>query len=109
MAKNPVTKVKQITVSNLKALSDLSIDFNGATAIITGKNNSGKSSFLRSLPDRIRGIKPDVILKFGEHEGYAEWELTTGEKFIWTFDISGRERLSFISSDNIKTSVTKEI
>lgn len=108
MKKSP-TKVKRITVSNLKAVSEMTADFNGATAIITGGNNKGKSSFLRSIPDRIRGIKPEVVLKFGEREGYAELELTTGEKFIWSFTLGGRESLQFISQDNIKGSVTKEI
>jgi hypothetical protein len=106
-----MTKVKKITVSNLKAISKLSADFNGCTAIITGGNNKGKSSFLRSLPDRIRGIKPDIIIKNGESEGFAEWELITGEKFIWSFDTKTKagERLQFITKDNIKSSVTKEI
>lgn len=106
-----MTRVKKITVSNLKAISELTVDLNGCTAIITGGNNKGKSSFLRSLPDRIRGIKPDIIVKTGESEGHAEWEMTTGEKFIWSFDTKTKagERLSFITKDNIKTSVTKEI
>lgn len=106
-----MSKVKKITVSNLKALSKLTADFNGCTAIITGGNNKGKSSFLRSLPDRLRQIKPDTILKEGEHEGFAEWELTTGEKLIWQFDKKTKigEKLIFITKDNIKTSLTKEI
>jgi hypothetical protein len=107
--KNQSTRVKRITVSNLKAIAEMEADLNGATVIITGGNNMGKSSFLRSLPDRIRGVKPDVVLKFGEREGFAEWELTTGEKFIWKFDQTGHERLQFITTDDIKQSVTKEI
>lgn len=106
-----MTKVKKITVSNLKAVASLTADFQGMTAIITGGNNKGKTSFLRSLPDRIRGIKPDIILRSGEHEGHAEWELTTGEKFVWSFDDKTKagERLTFITKDNIKTSVTRDI
>lgn len=41
-----MSKVKRITVSNLKAVSELTADFNGCTAIITGGNNKGKTSFL---------------------------------------------------------------
>lgn len=106
-----MSKIKSISVTNLKAISSLSADFAGATAIITGKNNSGKSTFLRSLPDRIRGIKPDVVVKFGESEGRAEWTLTTGEQFIWQVDTKSAkgEKLTFITKDQIKTSVTKEI
>lgn len=103
-----MSKVKKITVSNLKAVSALTADFNGCTAIITGGNNKGKSSFLKSLPERLRGNKPEIILKKGEIEGFAEWELTTGEKFIWNFD-GKKERLTFISERNIKQSLTKDL
>lgn len=109
MGKKTVTRVKRITVSNLKAIEEMDVDLNGASCILTGGNNLGKSSFLRSLPDRVRGIKPDVVLRFGEREGFAEWELTTGDKFVWTFDQTGREKLTFITKDDIKQSVTKEI
>ena len=106
-----MSKVKRITVSNLKAISSLTADFNGCTAIITGGNNKGKSSFLRSLPDRLKQVKPDVILKEGETEGFAEWELTTGEKLRWEFDTKTKagEKLIFITKENIKTSLSREI
>lgn len=103
-----MSKIKKITVSNLKAVSSLTADFNGCTAIITGGNNKGKSSFLKSLPERLRGHKPDLILKQGEKEGFAEWELTTGEKFLWVFD-GKKEKLTFISERNIKSSITKDL
>lgn len=103
-----MSKIKKISVSNLKAVSALTADFNGCTAIITGGNNKGKSSFLKSLPERLRGTKPAMILKEGEKDGFAEWELTTGEKFIWNFD-GKKEKLSFISERNIKTPITKDL
>lgn len=86
----------------------MTADFNGMTAIIVGGNNKGKSSFLKSLPDRLRGTKPEMILKQGEKDGFAELELTTGEKFVWSFD-SKKEKLTFISERNIPQSVTKDL
>lgn len=103
-----MAKVKSITVSNLKAVSALTADFNGCTAIVTGGNNKGKTSFLRSLPERLRGNKNELILKHGEKDGKAEWELTTGEKFLWEFS-NGKEKLTYISERNIPSKVTKEI
>lgn len=103
-----MAKVKKITVSNLKAVTALTADFNGCTAIVTGGNNKGKSSFLKSLPERLRGNKPELILKEGEKEGFAELELTTGERFVWSFD-EKKEKLTFVTERNIKTSLTKDI
>lgn len=104
-----MSKIKKITVSNLKAVSALTADFNGCTAIVTGGNNKGKSSFLKALPERLQGIKPEQVLKRGESEGFSELELTTGEKFVWTFKSGGKEKLTYISERNIPGSVTKEI
>jgi len=106
-------KVKRIEITNIKAISSQVADFNGLTAIITGGNNKGKTSFLRSLPDRLRGIKPDVIIKTGEKEGEATWELTTGEKFIWRLSKNAegevKEKLTYISERDIKSAVSKEL
>lgn len=106
-----MSKVKRITVSNLKAVSKLTADFNGCTAIITGGNNKGKTSFLRSLPDRLKQVKPERILKEGEVEGFAEWELTTGEKLIWEFNSTTKqgEKLILVTKEDIKTPITREI
>lgn len=106
-----MAKIKRIEVTNLKAIDHAEADFNGCTAIITAGNNKGKTSFLRSLTDRLRSIKPDYILKYGEDEGEAKLELTTGETFIWSFDNKTKagEKLTFITKDNIKVALTKEI
>lgn len=109
------TKIKKNTVKNLKALSDFTATFNGATAIITGANNSGKSSFLKSLPDRFRSIKPSIILKEGEAEGFQEIELMSGEKLTWSFDnkTTKGERLIYEYTDTsgkpIRTTATADI
>jgi predicted ATP-dependent endonuclease of OLD family len=63
-----MTKIKTITVHNLKAIKDLTVDFNGCTAIITGGNNKGKTSFLRGVIDRLKGLAPDMIVQISTAE-----------------------------------------
>jgi predicted ATP-dependent endonuclease of OLD family len=104
-----MSKIKRITVHNFKAVADLTADFNGCTAIITGRNNAGKSSFLRGLFDRVRGIVPDEIVKQGEQQGFHEAELTTGEKLRWEFNDKGKEKLTYISEKDIRSSLTMEL
>lgn len=107
-----MSKIKRITVSNLKAIAETSANFNGCTAIVTAGNNKGKTTLLKGIFERIRGIKPEKILRIGESEGFAECELTTGEKFKWEFKTvkdALREKLTYISQKDIKSSVTREI
>ncbi len=104
------SRIRTISAINLKAISELSIDFNGCTAIITAGNNEGKTTFLTTLVNRIKGIKPEYIVKKGEEKGEQSITLTTGETFKWVFDINGKDRLQYISADGtIKTAVTKAI
>lgn len=107
-----MSKVKKITVSNLKALGHFEATLDGATCIVTGKNNGGKSSFLKTPIDRIRGSKPEIVLKHGEKEGFAELALTSGERFVWEFSNNGKgpkEKLTFFTEKNIPASVTKDL
>jgi len=109
------SKIKNITISNLKAISSFSADFNGMSAIITAGNNKGKSTLLRSLQQRLNQIKPSIVLKHDTSEGYERLELNTGEVFIWEFDnvTAAGERLKFITKDangnELKGPITKEI
>jgi len=104
-----MSKIQKISVKNFKIISNLEVDFKGCTAIITGGNNKGKSSFLRSLPDRIRYIRPEVMVKNGEKEGSGELVLDTGERFTWEFNTDGKDKLSYWTKEGIKTSATKEL
>lgn len=104
-----MSKTQKISVTNFKAISEMEIDLKGCTAIITGGNNKGKSSLLRGITDRIRGLKPELIVKQGEKEGVFNYELTSGEKFTWEFDTDGGDKLTFITKEGYKTKVTKEI
>lgn len=104
-----MSKIQTIKISNFKAISELEADFKGCTAIITAGNNKGKTSFLRGIPDRVRFIRPDVMVKDGATKGKGEMTLTSGEKFIWEFDTARLDKLTYVSSDNIKQNVTTEL
>lgn len=107
-----MSKIKKLIVQNLKAVTMQQADFNGCTAIITGKNNGGKTSFLRGLFDRLQGVKPEQVLRNGETEGFAEAELTTGEKLRWEFNDKGKgfkEKLTYITEKDIKTPLSVEL
>lgn len=103
-----MTKIQKIKISNFKSITDFEAEFKGCTAIITGGNNKGKTSFLKGIPDRIRFIRPDVMVKEGAKEGRGEMTLTSGEKFIWEFDTDGRDKLTYITDDS-RQSVSKEL
>jgi AAA15 family ATPase/GTPase len=103
-----MSKIQHIKISNFKSIDQFEADFKGCTAILTGGNNTGKSSFLRGIPDRIRFTRPDVMVRKGEREGKGEMVLTTGEKFIWEFDTDGKDKLVYINNEGLKKSVTVE-
>lgn len=103
------TKIQKIEITNLKAIKNMVAVFDGCTAIVTGGNNKGKTTFLRGLPDRIRGEKPELIVKDGEEDGKGVLTLTTGERFEWEFSKTGAEKLIYVSKDNLKSQVTKSI
>ena len=104
-----MSKIQTIKISNFKAIGEFEADFKGCTAIITAGNNMGKTSFLRGIPDRVRFIRPDVMVKKGATVGKGEMTLNTGEKFVWEFDEKGKDKLTYISTDNIKQNVTKDL
>ncbi len=106
---NKMSKIKTITITNFKAVDMFTADFNGCTAIVTAGNNKGKTSLLRGITDRIRGIKPELIVKQGEESGKGELVLTDGCRFVWEFDAKGKEKLTFFTKENIKSAVTREI
>lgn len=104
-----MSKIQKITITNFKAIDNMVMEFRGCTALVTGRNNSGKTSFLRGIPDRVRFVRPDVMVKKGETEGRGEMVLDTGEKFIWEFDTAGRDKLTYVTDQGAKQSVTKDL
>src|SRR5688572_1222592 len=103
-----MSKIQTIKISNFKSITDLEANFNGCTAIVTGGNNKGKTSFLKGIVDRIRFVRPEVMVKKGEKEGRGELTLDSGDKFVWEFDTAGRDKLTYITSEG-RQSVTKDL
>ena len=103
-----MSKIKSITVKNIKAITEQNINLDGCSAIITAGNNKGKTTLLNVLTDRLRSEKPKVILREGEENGLAEMELTTGEKFLWEVSET-KDKLTFFTKDGIKTPLVREI
>ena len=101
-----MSKIQTIKIENFKAISELEANFKGCTAIVTGGNNKGKTSFLRGIPDRIRFVRPEVMVKQGSTKGKGEMTLDTGERFIWEFNSEGKDTLSLITKEGAKRSVT---
>ena len=104
-----MSKIKTIQVENLKSISFEKLELNGASIIVTGKNDSGKSTLLRSIIDRIRGEKPELIVKQGEKRGMAYLELDTNEKFEWKFEEGKEDKLTFITDKGIRVASSKAI
>lgn len=106
------SKVRTLHVTNFKAISEMEMDLDGASVIVTGANNSGKTSFLTGIIDRIRGEKPEMILKEGTKAGKSVLHLTTGERFEWEYadnDKGTKEKLIFYTKENYATAVTQAI
>lgn len=104
-----MSKIQRVFLKNFKAIDQFEADFKGCTAILTAGNNRGKTSFLKGIPDRIRFIRPSVITKQGTDEGKGELILDSGERFVWEFDKDGKDKLTFFTSDGIKSNFTKEV
>lgn len=94
-------KIKKIEVQNFKAVANQELSLNGCSAIITAANDSGKTSILRGLVDRLRSEKPEVIVKEGEDKGFNLIELTDGSKVEWKFTEKS-ESFAWITKDGVK-------
>lgn len=94
-------KIHKITVNNFKAIKDQEIVLDGASAIITGKNNSGKTSLLSGLMERMKSRKPELIVTQGENKGFYHMELTDGARIEWEFT-NKSEKMAFVTPDGFK-------
>ncbi len=88
--------VKKITVENFKAIIKKEIELNNSTIIVTGSNDSGKSSILQGLFDRFKKIIPTQMVHKDTEKGYYEMELSDGAKIIWRFNSKGNDSLTYV-------------
>lgn len=95
-------KIKKIDVKNLKAVDSFIAIFEGKSAHVTGANGFGKSTVIRALTDRLRGLKPSIITKIGEKEGKTVMELTDSCRFEWEYNDQGKDSLNYFTPNNIK-------
>lgn len=95
-------KISKIDVKNLKAVSSFTALFDGKSAHVTGANGFGKSTVIRALTDRLRGLKPSIITKIGEKEGKTVMELTDGCRFEWEYNDQGKDHLNYFTPNNFK-------
>jgi len=95
-------KIKKIDVENLKAVSSFTALFDGKSAHVTGANGFGKSTVIRALTDRLRGLRPSIITKIGEKEGKTVMELTDGCRFEWEYNDQGKDSLNYFTPNTAK-------
>lgn len=86
---------------------DLPLDW--ATVVLTGWNNKGKSTILKSMIDRLRGEKPELILRDTTKDWLGEIELTDWNKFIWKILPDGEEEMLFITNDGRTLKASKDV
>jgi energy-coupling factor transporter ATP-binding protein EcfA2 len=95
-------KIKKVDVNNLKAVSSFTAFFDGKSAHVTGANGIGKSTVIRTLTDRLRGLKPSIVTKIGEKEGKTVMELTDGCRFEWSYNDVGKDELNYFTPASLK-------
>ena len=93
----------------MKSISEQTLDLKGASVIITGKNNSGKSTLINLVWDRLVGIIPPVAIKRGETDGVGVIELTTGEKFTYEAREGKSDKITFTTREGIAVPSVREI
>jgi len=103
-------KINRIYVKNIKAIKEVEVIPAGAHLIVFGGNNKGKTTLLKSLIDRLRSRKPQIVLKEGQSDGIYEMELTDGSIIRWVVK-PNTEQLSYTTKEGItiKSGVIKTI
>lgn len=100
-------KVKKIQVKNLRQIESIETSFDWCTAIITGGNNTGKSTLLKSIIDRLRGDKSSIIKEW-KQSWEAKRTFTDGSILEWDL-LGNADKITYTTKEWIKTSAIKTI
>lgn len=100
-------KVKKIYVQNLRQIDEQEANFDWCTCIVTGGNNKGKTTLLRSIVERLRGTKTKII-KEGKETWKCEWTFTDWSVLTRNLEWE-KEKIEYITKEWIKTSAIKTI
>lgn len=95
-------KIQSVNLENCKNVSSFQAFFGGKSAHVTGANGYGKSTLIKVLVDKLRGLEPSIITKIGEKAGSYEMILTDGGRFKWEFNHQGKEVLQYFPKDSLK-------
>lgn len=63
--------IKRIELKNFQAIKEFTSDFDGNVYLVTGENELGKSTLLKSIMVLLTGSR-DEVLRNGEDKGYAK-------------------------------------
>lgn len=105
---NNEVKIESITAENIKAVKSFFAVLGGNSAHVTGRNGYGKSTVIRVLVDKLRGLSPAIVTKIGETDGSYTMELTDGGRFVWEFNKDGKEKINYFTK-NALTPVKKDV
>jgi len=72
----------RVRVRNFQSLKDVTLTIDGLT-IITGKNNSGKTAFLRAIQGAFQNTKGDGFVRHGEGKCTVELDFGDGLTLKW--------------------------
>ena len=103
-------KVKSIKIQDIKAIDTMEVHMEWASIIVTGANNQGKTTLLRSLYNRITGGEKATV-RNGKSKWEAVRELTDGSTFERGLSSDWKEKLSYTSpsGEKFKSNIIKGI
>ena len=94
-------KIVKIKVENLGAIKEKELQLDGASVLVTGANNSGKTTLLKSIWERLKGQKNLNILRINESNGRQEVELTDGSRIVWKVT-EKTDAFEYITKEGVK-------